>query len=43
MLTSSMIDSTGITWRVADLSHRGTYLLAQLLSLAYFVSQAISH
>lgn len=42
LLTFSMTDSTGITWRVAGPFHRGIYLLAQLLSLEYFVSQKIS-
>lgn len=43
LLGFSVIDSAGITWHVADPFHRGTDLLAQLLSLAYFVSQTISH
>lgn len=37
--TFSMIDRAGITWHIADPFHKGTYLLPQLLSLAYFVSQ----
>jgi len=41
LLTFSVTDSAGITWHIADSFHRGTYLLAQLLSPAYFVSQKI--
>lgn len=37
--TFSVIDRAGITWHIADPFHKRTYLLPQLLSLAYFVSQ----
>lgn len=39
LCTFSMIDRAGITWHIADPFHKGTYLLAQLLSLAYFLQK----
>lgn len=39
LCTFSVIDRAGITWHIADPFHKGTYLLAQLLSLAYFLKK----